>query len=156
MLSVMPSPSLASSSSSASSRAPPSSVRYQQFDDHHSALEPFTKLVLASAPSRTVRIHCTVPTWTSPDNHSMSLDDLHELRTRALYFIHNLLTQLRAAGIQATYHLAPACGEAVALRALPLSQQRPPSPGPLALPAAAPRDGAFMASIDGVPTLALS
>ncbi|EJD47710.1 hypothetical protein AURDEDRAFT_113349 [Auricularia subglabra TFB-10046 SS5] len=156
----MPQPvssSVASSSSASSQRTPPSSsVRYQQFDDHHSALEPFTRLILSSAPARTVRIHCTVPTWTSPDNHSMSLDDLHDLRTRALYFIHNLLTKLRAAGIQATYHLAPACGESVALRALPLSLQRPPSPGPLALPAAADRDGAFMASIDGVPTLALS
>ncbi|KZW02508.1 hypothetical protein EXIGLDRAFT_759997 [Exidia glandulosa HHB12029] len=146
----MPSPSPSTSSSTA---------RFQQFDDYHSALEPFSKLVLAStSPTRAaVRIHCTVPTWT-PDCHSLSLDDVHELRTRALYFIHNLLNKLRAAGVQATYQLAPACGSSVALRALPLSA-RSPSPTSSACSSTTDdtlRDKALMASIDGVPTLTLS
>ncbi|KAH7103245.1 hypothetical protein BKA62DRAFT_697818 [Auriculariales sp. MPI-PUGE-AT-0066] len=139
-------------------------TRGQQFADHANALETFSKVVIASAAkSRVARLQCTVPTWSPHDDHSLSLDDLHDLRTRALCFVHNLLTKLRAAGIQASYQLAPSSGSTVTLRALttpaPAStaytRTRSPSPPGHSLPAGT-RDTAVMLTVDGIPTLALS
>ena len=39
----------------------------------------------------------------APIPSALSLDDLHDLRTRSLHFIHNLLNKLRAAGVRLNF-----------------------------------------------------
>jgi hypothetical protein len=74
------------------------------------------RLVLQSGKSA-VRLYCTVPTWSSSSDICMfpwpsvnyvspipksglDLHDLHELRSRFLLFIHDLLQSLRSSGVR--------------------------------------------------------
>ncbi|KDQ63548.1 hypothetical protein JAAARDRAFT_29569 [Jaapia argillacea MUCL 33604] len=71
------------------------------------ALEAFAKL-LACSGEDSVRLHCTVPTWCPMSDTCLDLHDLHDLRSRSLTYIHNLIESLRSSGIPASYRLAPA------------------------------------------------
>ncbi|KZS92955.1 hypothetical protein SISNIDRAFT_91155 [Sistotremastrum niveocremeum HHB9708] len=88
-----------------------------QYNDLNSALKPFLRTVVKSGS--TVRVLCTVPTWTPSSPTFTDLHDLHNLRSRSLVFIHELLSALRAAGIQASYILAPSDLPIVLIRTLP-------------------------------------
>ncbi|PPQ69640.1 hypothetical protein CVT26_001516 [Gymnopilus dilepis] len=66
----------------------------------------FTDLAVRSGMS-SIRLHCAIPTWSSPTDTCDDLHDLHELRSRFLLFIHDLLQSLRASGISASYSLTP-------------------------------------------------
>ncbi|KZT44373.1 hypothetical protein SISSUDRAFT_1123910 [Sistotremastrum suecicum HHB10207 ss-3] len=107
-----------------------------QYNDLNSALKPFLRFSLilpiifretwlSSAfrtvvkSGSTVRVLCTVPTWTPSSPTFTDLHDLHNLRSRSLVFIHELLSALRAAGIQASYILAPSDLPIVLIRTLP-------------------------------------
>ncbi|EMD42058.1 hypothetical protein CERSUDRAFT_110603, partial [Gelatoporia subvermispora B] len=69
------------------------------------ALEPFADLIsLIRQSSQAVRLHCTIPNLSSPSD-SCDLHDLHDLRSRSLMFVHNLVEVLRASGIAASYRL---------------------------------------------------
>lgn len=70
------------------------------------SVEPFTQLILRSGKSA-VRLHCSVPTWSSSSDICLDLHDLNELRSRFLLFIHELLHSLRTSGVTASYCLAP-------------------------------------------------
>ncbi|KAI0308205.1 hypothetical protein B0F90DRAFT_1621768, partial [Multifurca ochricompacta] len=50
---------------------------------------------------------CTVPTWSSSSDICIDLHDLHDLRSRSLHFIHDLVNSLRESGVRASYTLAP-------------------------------------------------
>lgn len=80
------------------------------------AVEPFARLL--SQTGRSVRLHCSVPMWSSSDI-CLDLHDLHDLRSRILLFIHNLLESLRSAGIPASYRLAPSNSSLCFICALP-------------------------------------
>ncbi|KAJ6575113.1 hypothetical protein B0H19DRAFT_1127217 [Mycena capillaripes] len=70
------------------------------------AVEPFKQLVLRSHTSD-LRLYCTVPTWSSSSDHCLDLHDLHQLRSKFLVFIHDLVQALRSSGISASYVLVP-------------------------------------------------
>ena len=70
------------------------------------SVEPFTQLILRSGKPA-VRLHCTVPTWSPSSDICLDLHDLHELRSRSLLFIHDVLHSLRSSGVSASYCLAP-------------------------------------------------
>ncbi|KAL5535524.1 hypothetical protein ACEPAF_3618 [Sanghuangporus sanghuang] len=63
--------------------------------------------VTAKVNGQSLRLLCTVPTWSSSPMHCLDLHDLHDLRNRSIVFVHELLKLLRASGIQATYRLVP-------------------------------------------------
>ncbi|KAF8581631.1 hypothetical protein K439DRAFT_1353280 [Ramaria rubella] len=75
--------------------------------------------LVASRPGRAVRLHCTVPTWSTSSDICTDLHDLQELRSRSLVFVHDLCRKLGSAGIQVSYRLAPSHTSMVLLRALP-------------------------------------
>ncbi|KAI0033183.1 hypothetical protein K488DRAFT_48261, partial [Vararia minispora EC-137] len=54
-----------------------------------------------------VQLYCTVPTWTPSSDICIDLHDLHDLRSRSLVFIHDLVKSLRASGVPASYTLSP-------------------------------------------------
>ncbi|KAJ6610913.1 hypothetical protein B0H10DRAFT_2058601 [Mycena sp. CBHHK59/15] len=71
------------------------------------AIEPFKQAVMRSKPDA-VRLYCTVPMWNSGSSgNCLDLHDLHQLRTRFLVFIHDLLQTLRSSGVAASYALVP-------------------------------------------------
>ncbi|EPQ60639.1 hypothetical protein GLOTRDRAFT_135289 [Gloeophyllum trabeum ATCC 11539] len=82
------------------------SVELNELGTVDDALEFLSKMV-SSSGGGSVRLHCTVPTWCSPSDTCLDLHDLHDLRSRALLFIHNLTESLRSSGIPASYRLAP-------------------------------------------------
>ncbi|OCH96151.1 hypothetical protein OBBRIDRAFT_366678 [Obba rivulosa] len=77
----------------------PKEVELNELGNLQDALEP---LIRQSAQA--VRLHCTIPTLSSPSD-SYDLHDLHDLRSRSLLFVHNLVETLRASGITASYRL---------------------------------------------------
>jgi len=72
----------------------------------HDALKPITEL-LASTHEDSVRLYCTVPTWSPSSEICIDLHDLYTLRSRSLHFIHNLVNSLRESGVRASYKLMP-------------------------------------------------
>jgi len=85
------------------------------------ALEYLSKMVSSSGVD-SVKLHCTVPTWCSSSDTCLDLHDLHDLRSRALIFIHDLTASLRSSGISASYRLAP-CNSSLCV-VCPLSSKR--------------------------------
>ncbi|KAG1801631.1 uncharacterized protein HD556DRAFT_895187 [Suillus plorans] len=84
------------------------------------AVEPF-----ASQTGRSVRLHCSVPMWSSPSDTCLDLHDLHDLRSRILLFVHDLLESLHSAGISASYRLAPSNSSLCFICALPTELSAP-------------------------------
>lgn len=83
----------------------PRDVELNELCDLQDAVEPFAKMIQQSArSSRAVRLHCSVPTLANPST-SFDLHDLHDLQTRSLLFVHNLVETLKASGIPASYRL---------------------------------------------------
>jgi len=72
----------------------------------HDALKPITKL-LTSKHEDSVRLYCTVPTWSPSSDICIDLHDLYTLRSRSLHFIHDLVNSLRESGVKASYKLMP-------------------------------------------------
>ncbi|KAG5731733.1 hypothetical protein E4T56_gene838 [Termitomyces sp. T112] len=70
------------------------------------SVEPFTQSIMRLGKTD-IQLHCAVPTWSSSSDRCLDLHDLHELRTRFLTFIHNVIRSLRTLGVLATYRLAP-------------------------------------------------
>ncbi|KAJ7225515.1 hypothetical protein GGX14DRAFT_420871, partial [Mycena pura] len=70
------------------------------------AVEPFKQLVMRSQVSD-LRLYCTVPTWSPSSDHCLDLHDLHQLRSKFLVFIHDLVQALRSSDIAASYVLVP-------------------------------------------------
>jgi len=121
-LSVLPSVSQARESSKAdlpkNGRSGLSVARIDEVTCVEDSLQHFEQMV-ASSGRPFVRLHCTVPTWSPSSTHCTDLHDLHDLRSRSLLFVHDLLNALRSVGVQATYHLAPSDSDLVVIRALP-------------------------------------
>ncbi|KZT30579.1 hypothetical protein NEOLEDRAFT_1126169 [Neolentinus lepideus HHB14362 ss-1] len=78
--------------------------------------------MVSSSGVDSVKLHCTVPTWCSSSDTCLDLHDLHDLRSRALIFIHDLTASLRTSGISASYRLAP-CNSSLCV-VCPLSSKR--------------------------------
>ncbi|KAI9512587.1 hypothetical protein F5148DRAFT_1162661 [Russula earlei] len=72
----------------------------------HDALKPITEL-LTSTHEGSVRLYCTVPTWSPSSEICIDLHDLYTLRSRSLHFIHDLVNSLRESGVRASYKLMP-------------------------------------------------
>ncbi|KAF8481944.1 hypothetical protein DFH94DRAFT_691578 [Russula ochroleuca] len=70
------------------------------------ALKPITEL-LTSTHEDSVRLFCTVPTWSPSSDICLDLHDLNTLRSRSLHFIHDLVNSLRESGVTASYKLMP-------------------------------------------------
>ncbi|KAI0365261.1 hypothetical protein BV20DRAFT_1028434 [Pilatotrama ljubarskyi] len=81
-------------------------VEFSELGNLDEAVEPFAQLIRKSA--RAVRLHCTIPTGCPSSATCVDLHDLHDLRSRSLLFVHNLVESLRASGISASYRLQPA------------------------------------------------
>ncbi|CCL98962.1 uncharacterized protein FIBRA_00970 [Fibroporia radiculosa] len=97
----------------------PKDVELNELGDLQDALEPFAQLICRSG--RSIRLHCTVPTACSssyPTCHD--LYDLHDLRSRSLLFVHNLVETLKASGVPASYRLQPSNSPICLICALPL------------------------------------
>ncbi|KAH9937705.1 uncharacterized protein B0H18DRAFT_971884 [Fomitopsis serialis] len=94
----------------------PQDVELNELGDLQDALEPFAQLIRKSGHS--VRLHCTIPT-ACPSSSCYDLYDLHDLRTRSLLFVHNLVETLRASGIPASYRLQPSNCHLCLICALP-------------------------------------
>ncbi|KAJ3484058.1 hypothetical protein NLI96_g5893 [Meripilus lineatus] len=97
----------------------PKDVELNELGNLKDALEPFAKLISRSG-SR-VRLHCTVPTFCPSSDHHLyrDLHDLQALRTRSLLFVHDLVEELRACGVAASYRLQPSCTPLCLVCALP-------------------------------------
>ncbi|KAH9982898.1 hypothetical protein BGW80DRAFT_1162179, partial [Lactifluus volemus] len=100
-----------------------------QLGDVHDALKPITEL-LTSTHTDSVRLYCTVPTFSPSSDICTDLHDLHDLRSRSLHFIHDLVNSLRESGVRASYTLAPsnspvclicACGSRLDKNAIQIS-----------------------------------
>ncbi|KAF9459905.1 hypothetical protein BDZ94DRAFT_1198749 [Collybia nuda] len=85
----------------------PPKIQLNELGSLCDSVEPFTQLILRSGKSD-VRLHCTVPTWSPSSDICVDLHDLHELRSRFLLYIHDLIRSLRSSGVAASYCLAPA------------------------------------------------
>ncbi|KAH9944372.1 uncharacterized protein BXZ73DRAFT_73902 [Epithele typhae] len=85
---------------------PTKDVTFNELGNLDEAMAPFTQLIKKTAHS--VRLHCTIPTGCPSSSTCADLHDLHDLRTRSLLFVHNLVESLRAAGVHASYRLQPA------------------------------------------------
>jgi hypothetical protein len=89
-------------------------VRRQRFDE---CLLTFDDRMLTSTHEDSVRLYCTVPTWSPSSNICMELrtvsphiidtdilgvdlHDLNALRSRSLHFIHDLVNSLRESGVR--------------------------------------------------------
>ncbi|KAI0735155.1 hypothetical protein C8Q76DRAFT_711197 [Earliella scabrosa] len=86
--------------------SPPTDVEFSELGNLDEAVEPFAQLIRKTAHS--VRLHCTIPTGCPSSTTCADLHDLHDLRTRSLLFVHNLVEALRASGVPASYKLQPA------------------------------------------------
>ncbi|KAF8168099.1 hypothetical protein B0H34DRAFT_684208 [Crassisporium funariophilum] len=93
-------------------------VQFNELGNMHDAIDSFTKLIVRSGKVA-IRLHCTVPTWSCSTETCLDLHDLHELRSRFLLFIHELLQSLRSSGISASYSLAPSSSSLCLVCALP-------------------------------------
>ncbi|KAF8216244.1 hypothetical protein K438DRAFT_1705306 [Mycena galopus ATCC 62051] len=82
------------------------SVNFTELGPPSDAVEPFKQLILRSHTSD-LRLSCTVPTWSPSSDNCLDLHDLHQLRTKFLVFIHDLVQALRSSGIAASYVLVP-------------------------------------------------
>ncbi|KAI0068195.1 hypothetical protein BV25DRAFT_1987014 [Artomyces pyxidatus] len=100
MLSLLPQ---ASSSAEGSADV----LQTNEVGDARDALKPITELLVSSAHGESLRLYCTVPTWSPMSDICIDLHDLNDLRSRSLHFIHDLVSSLRASGVPATYTLAP-------------------------------------------------
>ncbi|CDO71577.1 hypothetical protein BN946_scf184911.g47 [Trametes cinnabarina] len=97
---------------------PTQAVEFNELGNLDDAVEPFAKLIRKSG--RSVRLHCTIPTGCPPSSAAYAdLHDLHDLRSRSLVFVHNLVESLRASGIAASYRLQPASCPMCLICALP-------------------------------------
>ncbi|KZT02706.1 uncharacterized protein LAESUDRAFT_729947 [Laetiporus sulphureus 93-53] len=97
----------------------PLDVQLNELGDLEDALEPFAQLIRRSG--RSVRLHCTIPTICSSSYPTCyDLHDLHDLRSRSLLFVHNLVELLRSSGITASYRLQPSNSPICLVCALPL------------------------------------
>lgn len=70
------------------------------------SVESFKRL-LGNKERPSLRLSCTIPSWSSSPTHCLDLYDLQDLRNRSIIFLHELLRSLRASGVQATYRLIP-------------------------------------------------
>ncbi|KAJ7357366.1 hypothetical protein DFH08DRAFT_851763 [Mycena albidolilacea] len=83
-----------------------SPVSFVELGPPRDAVELFKQLILQShTPS--LRLYCTVPTWCPTSENCLDLHDLHEMRTKFLVFIHDLVQALRSSGIATSYVLVP-------------------------------------------------
>ncbi|KAJ3865473.1 hypothetical protein EV359DRAFT_80452 [Lentinula novae-zelandiae] len=80
---------------------------YHELQCLEDAVQAFTQVLVQSGRS-TVRLHCSIPTWSAESNLCLDLHDLNHLRSKSLMLIHDLVNSLRSSGIFATYYLAPA------------------------------------------------
>ncbi|EJF66708.1 hypothetical protein DICSQDRAFT_130961 [Dichomitus squalens LYAD-421 SS1] len=96
---------------------PTKDVEFNELGNLNEAVEPFAQLIKKSGHS--VRLHCTIPTGFHSSPTCADLHDLHDLRTRSLMFVHNLVESLRASGIPASYRLQPANCSMCLICALP-------------------------------------
>ncbi|KAJ7487597.1 hypothetical protein B0H11DRAFT_2230344 [Mycena galericulata] len=81
-------------------------VTFTELGAPSDAVEPFKQLIMRSHASD-LRLACTVPTWSSSSDNCLDLHDLHQLRTKFLVFIHDLVQSLRSSGVAASYVLVP-------------------------------------------------
>ncbi|KAF9481433.1 hypothetical protein BDN70DRAFT_876417 [Pholiota conissans] len=81
-------------------------VQLRELGKAEDAVVSFTNLLVKTGTT-SIRLHCTVPTWSSSTDTCLDLYDLHQLKSRFLLFVHDLLQSLRAAGISASYSLSP-------------------------------------------------
>ncbi|EIN13749.1 hypothetical protein PUNSTDRAFT_41214 [Punctularia strigosozonata HHB-11173 SS5] len=88
-----------------------------QLGNHSDALELFAKRLQQSGGP--VRFYCGLPTWCPDSDCDLDLHDLHDLKSRFLVFIHGLIESLAAAGIPASYRLAPTSSPLCVVCALP-------------------------------------
>ncbi|KIJ26915.1 hypothetical protein M422DRAFT_785099 [Sphaerobolus stellatus SS14] len=127
-----------------------------EFTDLQTASSSFVSRVIASYGRRPLRLLCTVPTWCTSELYP-SLDDLHDLRTRSLVFVHDLCNKLQAAGIQVSYRLALCDTPLVLLRALPEdSACTRDDHDALELAKHGGREKALVTSLQGVPSIILT
>ncbi|KAI0801249.1 hypothetical protein C8Q74DRAFT_1364877 [Fomes fomentarius] len=75
----------------------PKDVEFNELGNLDEAVEPFAQLIKKTTHS--VRLHCTIPTGCPSSTTCADLHDLHDLRTRSLLFVHNLVESLRASGV---------------------------------------------------------
>ncbi|KAI0094890.1 hypothetical protein BDY19DRAFT_915140 [Irpex rosettiformis] len=95
----------------------PKEVQLAELGTLQDALEPFAKLISRSGQS--VRLHCTIPTTILSCDTFVDAQDLQDLRTRSLVFVHDLVETLRAQGIPTSYRLQPSSCPLCVLCALP-------------------------------------
>ncbi|TDL28433.1 hypothetical protein BD410DRAFT_780935 [Rickenella mellea] len=124
------------------------------------ALEPFKQMIV-SAGQPFVRLHCTIPTWCSSSGHCVDLHDLHDLRSRSLLLLHDLLNALRSAGIQANYQLVPSDTDLVVIRVISPAFEAPVVPSQntvdiLSKAHACGRDKALLAVTDEGPMVVIT
>ncbi|KAJ7181658.1 hypothetical protein C8R43DRAFT_969784 [Mycena crocata] len=81
-------------------------VTFTELGAPSDAVEPFKQLVMRSHTSD-LRLYCTVPTWNSSADNCLDLHDMHQLRSKFLAFIHDLVQALRSSGVAASYALIP-------------------------------------------------
>ncbi|KAJ7492620.1 hypothetical protein FB451DRAFT_1388986 [Mycena latifolia] len=81
-------------------------VTFTELGPPSDAVEPFKQLVLRSHASE-LRLYCTVPTWNSSFDNCLDLQELHQLRTKFLILIHDIVQALRSSGVAASYVLVP-------------------------------------------------
>ncbi|KAJ6509534.1 hypothetical protein C8R47DRAFT_30599 [Mycena vitilis] len=79
------------------------SVAFIELGPSSDAVEPFKQLILQSHIAD-LRLYCTVPTGS---DNCLDLHDLHQLRSKFLVFIHNLVQTLRSSGMTVSYVLVP-------------------------------------------------
>ncbi|KAI0778200.1 hypothetical protein BD413DRAFT_466524 [Trametes elegans] len=117
MMSVMPSPAVHIPMHMDVVDRPIKDVEFNELGNLDEAVEPFAQLIRKSG--RSVRLHCTIPTGCPPSAGFIALNDLQDLRSRSLVFVHNLVEALRASGIPASYRLQPASCPMCLVCALP-------------------------------------
>ncbi|KAI0814966.1 hypothetical protein BC629DRAFT_1588646 [Irpex lacteus] len=95
----------------------PKTVQLNELGTLQDALEPFAQLI--SRSGRSVRLHCTIPTTILSCDTFVDAQDLQDLRTRSLVFVHDLVEALRAQGIPTSYRLQPSSCPLCVVCALP-------------------------------------
>ncbi|KAJ7706183.1 hypothetical protein B0H17DRAFT_1192703 [Mycena rosella] len=81
-------------------------ITFTELGPPSDAVEPFKQLILRSHASE-LRLYCTVPTWNSSSDNCLDLQELHQLRTKFLILIHDIVQALRSSGVAASYVLVP-------------------------------------------------
>ncbi|KAF9015160.1 hypothetical protein BDQ17DRAFT_1340591 [Cyathus striatus] len=95
-----------------------SKLQISELGNLDDAVDSFKKLIIHSGRV-SVRLHCTIPTWSATSETCLDLHDLNELRSRFLLFIHDLRQSLRASGIAASYSLIPSNSSVCLVCAVP-------------------------------------